>query len=211
MDYRQQAMPSSTTDRPPRYPAEFERTVHLSDGRTVAVRPIVPGDAAELATALATADPATLRRRFLGAAPRATPALLSRLTVVDYLRRFALVAFDPDAGRGIAVARYGWLTDGVAEVAVVVDPAWRRLGLATALIELLAEAALDRGIHEFSASYLAENRPVEALLAHVGGAGKQLIKQGIADVAVAFEGPAVPGDPPHPVTDAHVQLRPGTG
>jgi GNAT superfamily N-acetyltransferase len=202
VDYRQQAMPSSTTDRPPRYPAEFERTIHLPDGRTVAVRPIVPGDAAELATALATADPVTLRRRFLGAAPRVTPALLSRLTVVDYVRRFALVAFDPDAGRGVAVARYEWLAEGVAEVAVVVDPAWRRLGLATALIELLAEAALARGIHEFSASYLAENRPVEALLAHVGRAGKQLIKQGIAEVAVAFEGSAVPGGPPHPAAKA---------
>jgi GNAT superfamily N-acetyltransferase len=195
-------MTSSTGDRPPRYPAEFERTVHLPGGRFVAVRPIVPGDAAELATALATADPDTLRRRFLGAPPRATPALLKRLTEVDYTRRFALVALDPDTGHGIAVARYGWLADGVADVAVVVDPAWRRLGLATALIELLAEAALARGIHEFSASYLAENRPVEALLAHVGSAGKQLIKQGIADVAVAFEGPAVPGGPPHATDSA---------
>lgn len=194
-------MPSPTTDRPPRYPAEFERTVRLQDGRTVAVRPIVPDDAAELATALATADPVTLRRRFLGAPPRVTPALLKRLTVVDYTRRFALVAFDPDTGRGIAVARYEWLADGIAEVAVVVDPAWRRCGLATALIELLAEAALARGIHEFSASFLAENRPVEGLLAHVGGAGKQLIKQGIAEVVVAFGAPAGPGDLPRPTAN----------
>jgi GNAT superfamily N-acetyltransferase len=201
VDYRQQAMPSPTSDRPPCYPAEFERTIRLRDGRAVAVRPIVPDDAAELAAALATADPVTLRRRFLGAAPRVAPALLKRLTVIDYTRRFALVAFDPDTGRGIAVARYEWLADGIAEVAVVVDPAWRRLGLATALIELLAEAALARGIHEFSASFLAENRPVEVLLAHVGGAGKQLIKQGIAEVVVAFEGPAVPGELPRPIAN----------
>jgi RimJ/RimL family protein N-acetyltransferase len=185
--YRLEAMPPSTTDRPPRYPAEFERRVRLRDGRTVAVRPIVPGDAAELATALATADPETLRRRFLGTPPRVTPALLERLTVVDYSRRFALVAFDPDSERGVAIARYEWLADRVAEIAIAVDPAWRRVGLATALIELLAEAALARGIHEFSAYYLAENRPVEALLGHVGGSGKQLIRQGIAEFVIGFD------------------------
>jgi RimJ/RimL family protein N-acetyltransferase len=88
-------------------------------------------------------------------------------------------------GRGVAIARYESVGEGVAEIAVVVDPAWRRAGLATALIEMLAEAALDRGIHTFSATYLAENRPVAALLAHAGG--RQLIRQGIAEAAIALD------------------------
>jgi hypothetical protein len=60
----------------------------------VFLRPIVPGDAAALAEAITSADTDTLYRRFLGAAPRVTPALLARLTTVDYTRRFALVAGD---------------------------------------------------------------------------------------------------------------------
>lgn len=46
-----------------------------------------------------------VRRRFLGGPPHVTPALLTHLTTVDYVRRFALVAADAATGRGIAVAR----------------------------------------------------------------------------------------------------------
>jgi RimJ/RimL family protein N-acetyltransferase len=172
---------------PPGYPREYERRLRLRDGRAVAIRPVIPADADELATAILAADPDTLRRRFLGGPPHVTPALVARLTTLDYVRRFALAAADERTGHGVAIARYEATDDRTAELAVVVDPAWRRVGLATALVELLAQAALDRGIREFSASYLAENRPVAALLARAGEAGRQLIHQGIAEVAVALD------------------------
>lgn len=171
---------------PPGYPREYERRLSLSDGRTVLIRPVIPADGPQLAEAILTADPDTLRRRFLGGPPHVTAELVARLTTLDYVQRFALAAADERTRRGVAIARYEALDGGVAEVAVVVDPAWRRIGLATALVELLARAALDRGIHEFSASYLAENQPVAALVALTGGR-KQLICQGIAEVAVALD------------------------
>ncbi|MGE5827993.1 MAG: N-acetyltransferase family protein [Micromonosporaceae bacterium] len=172
---------------PPGYPRQYERRLRLRDGRTVAIRPLIPADATLLAEAIATADPDTLRRRFLGGAPHVNPALLARLTTLDYARRFALAAGDERTGRGVAIARYEAIGDGVADVAIVVDPAWRRVGLATALIELLAQAALEHDIEEFSACYLAENRPVVALLALTGGTGKQLIHNGIAEVIVGLD------------------------
>jgi GNAT superfamily N-acetyltransferase len=178
-------------DVPPDYPREYERRLRLSDRRTVVIRPVVPADAPEVAEAFRTADADTLRLRFLGGPPRVTPALLTRLTTLDYVRRFALAAADEHTGRGVAIARYETIEDGIADVAVVVDPAWRRVGLATALIELLALAALDRGIHEFSAIFLAENQPVELLVALAHGAGRQRIRQGIAEVAVALDRAAV--------------------
>jgi GNAT superfamily N-acetyltransferase len=134
-----------------------------------------------------TADPDTLQRRFLGGPPHVTPALLERLTTLDYQRRFALAAADQRTGRGVAIARYDVVDEGVADVAVAVDPAWRRVGLATALVELLAQAALERGIREFSAYYMAENRPVAALLALNGGACKRLIHEGFVEVIVALD------------------------
>jgi RimJ/RimL family protein N-acetyltransferase len=171
---------------PAGYPRDFERRLHLRDGRLVVIRPILPVDAPMLGQAIRAADRDTLRRRFLGGQPSVTPALLAHLTTVDYVRRFALAAADPETGQGVAIARYEPLDEGVAEVAVVVDPAWRRVGLATALVEMLAAAALDRGIHTFSAVYLAENRPVAALRALAGGPGRSLITQSIAEFAVAL-------------------------
>lgn len=172
---------------PPGYPADCQRQVTLRDGRQVLIRPILPSDAPELAHAIKTADADTLRRRFLGGPPAVTPALLAHLTEVDYRHRFALVAFDQASGAGVAIARYEQTSGDEAEIAVAVTPAWRRVGLATTLILLLAEAALARGIQTFTASYLAENRPVAALVEDAGGLGSQVIKQGIAEFSVALE------------------------
>lgn len=160
------------TARPRGYPAEYETSLRLKDGRTVQIRPIVPDDAAELAEAIRTADPETLHARFLGAAPPVTDALLTKLTCVDYATAFALVA--RHRGHGVAVARYTALPpepDGSvpAEIAVAVAPEWRGIGLATVLIELLARRGLECGITGFTALFWAQNRPV-AELAREGNA-----------------------------------------
>jgi len=178
-------------DGPPGYPTGYEEELVLADGRRVSVRPIVPADAAELGEAIRHGDPQTVRSRFLGAAPPVTPALLRGLTELDYVRRFALVAFAD--GKGVAIARYIAVGDppAEAEIAIVVDPAWRRVGLATALVELLAEAAVDSGIQAFSAYYLAENRPVTALLHLVDRGGRQTIEDGRAEAVVALDRAAV--------------------
>lgn len=168
----------------------------LQDGRVVDVRPVVPEDAAELGEAMRTADADTLNRRFLGGPPPVTPALLRYLTVLDYRTRFALVARDRLTGEGVAIARYEHISEGVAEIAVAVDPRWRRVGLATALVHLLAEAALARGISSFTASFLADNQPVAALLADAGAGGAGSIADGIAQLQVALAGSTEPADTP---------------
>ena len=184
---------------PPGYPKEYQREEVLRDGRRVFIRPVLPGDAPALADAIRTADSDTLRRRFLGGAPRVTAALLAHLTEVDYMQRFALVAIDTVSGRGAGIARYEPAGEGVAEIAVVVRPEWRRVGLGTLLILVLAKAAAERGVHTFSASYLAENRPVAALVEDAGGLIRQVIEQGIAEFSLTLDGsqpatgPAGPG------------------
>lgn len=183
---------------PPGYPAEFRRHVKLQDGRQVFIRPILPRDAPELASAIKTADADTLRRRFLGSPPPVTPELLVHLTNLDYQRRFALVALDAVTGRGVAIARYELVGDDTAEVAIAVTPAWRHVGLATELIALLAEAAHERGVVTFTASCLAANRPVAALFEQAGGHGRRVIEQGIAEFSVALEHPEAPAGPVQP-------------
>ncbi|GAB3477593.1 GNAT family N-acetyltransferase [Amycolatopsis cihanbeyliensis] len=172
------------------FPVDFPRTVRLRDGRPVEVGLLTPADAAELGAALRAADAETLRRRFCGPPPRVTPRLLRYLTELDYVRRFALVTREP-GGRGVGIARYEATDEpGVAEVAVVVDRAWRRLGGASALVRMLGEAAAQRGFTRFTATYLAANRPVAELLDDVGA--KQVIADGIGEMELAL--PAATSD-----------------
>jgi len=174
-------------DLPATYPSSYEAVVELADGRRVEIRPILPSDAPELAEAIRTADPDTLRSRFLGGPPPLTDAVLGGLTRIDYVSRFALVA--RNQGRGVAVARYAAVTQSghgsaVAEVAVAVAPDWRGVGLATALIKMLARRARECDVTEFTALFLAENRPVTEL-AHEGHA-HVVIAEGVARLDAAL-------------------------
>jgi RimJ/RimL family protein N-acetyltransferase len=160
------------TGLPAGYPYDFERTITLGDGRTVHVRPVVPGDSALLAREVELADPETLYQRFFSPTVRLDEARLSYLTDLDYQERFALAAFA--GGDGVAIARYEPTGEGAAEIAVVVKSAWRKVGLATELFRLLEEAAAQRGIHELVAFYLADNHAVERVLEKRGFAGTEI-------------------------------------
>ncbi len=180
-------------EAPPGYPRSYEIVARLADGRRVTIRPILPSDAPELAEAILTADADTLRGRFMGAPPPLTQATLDGLTRLDYAQRFALVARSAE-GHGIGVARYSVLPSAddspvSAEVAVAVAPEWRRVGLATTLLQLLARRALECGITHFSALFLAENRPVTEL-AQLGHA-RVVIAQGAAQLEASL---TTPGD-----------------
>ena len=153
---------------PPGFPSWLSRDLALLDGRSVSVRPVLPHDATELRRVVAEADAATLRSRFLGGRPPRSDKEFERLVTLDYDRRLAVVAFAPD-GRGVGIARYEADSGAeIAEVAVAVDPRWRNVGLATALIRLLAAGAVRNGIHRFSADLFAENLDVHDLFADTG-------------------------------------------
>lgn len=182
--YRAGASPNQETDRPAGYPADLECEVRLNDGRTVSVRPVLPADIDGLRLAIATADERTLTDRFLGWHPSLSERDLHHLTEVDYRWRLALVAFDEE-GMGVAIARYEGRPDAdVAEVAIVVDPDWRRVGLGSWLLTVLAEAAVDRGIRRFTAMYRAENEVVEGIVRASGLPRSCRISLGVAETEV---------------------------
>lgn len=151
---------------PTAYPAHLERSVHLPNGVELWVRPILPEDAAHITRELATADPETLQRRFFTPRPKLTPAQIRRLAEVDYDRRLALVAFV--GNEPVAVARYEGLDTEEAEYAMVVAPAWRRLGIATMLGNMIGTAARDRGFKTLTALYLADNAAAASVLQRNG-------------------------------------------
>ena len=174
-----------SADLPPGYPQEYVRLVTLRDGRSVLIRPIQPSDAPALAEAIESADADTIRRRFFGGYPRVTPELLDYLTTVDYTSRFALVAVEPASQRGVAIARYEPAEqDGAADVAIAVAPGWRDVGLATELLRMLAQAASERGIHTFTGTFLADNRPVTALINEADKPANQVTSRGITEFSL---------------------------
>lgn len=167
--------------RPEGYPSHLEAVANLGDGETITIRPIVPADVAEIERAYQAADSDTLFHRFFTAAPALSDKQIHYLAEVDYDRRLALVAFAED-GHGVGIARYEGLTDPArAEVAVVVHPDRRRLGIATELLGRLEQPARERGITELVAVYLPTNRAVAGVFERLGY-GQPRIVDGLAQV-----------------------------
>lgn len=172
--------PMRPSEIPEGYPDALEQWVDVGEGHRVFVRPIIPDDMARIQYAFAHADMETLRRRFFTAAPPTDRAHIEYLARVDYDHRLALLAMDPQ-GISVGIGRYEQIGDGVAEVAIVVAPLWRRRGVGSVLLELLEPAALAHGITTLKALFLPDNRAVEALLVGIGYGDRHVV-DGIVEV-----------------------------
>jgi GNAT superfamily N-acetyltransferase len=153
------------------------------------LRPIAPGDLERLRRFGCRLSPQSRYQRFLTGMRRLPEPLLRRFVEVDHDDREALVAVGAD-GEIVGVARYDRIAlpgdsagprrraDGAArpdradragrsdraDVAIVVADDWQRRGIGTLLLGELAEMALAAGIGAWTASCLADNRAVHALI-----------------------------------------------
>ncbi len=161
----------------------------LRDGAQIEIRPIVPADREELAAGMRRLSPESRYRRFFSPTSELSDAQLTYLTEVDHHDHEALVALDPESGHGIGVARFVRLPEDAetAEVAVAVADSWQGRGVATALLDRLAERARTEGVRRFSADILAENRPMLDLIGEIGEA--QVIERDQGTVTVVVELP----------------------
>jgi RimJ/RimL family protein N-acetyltransferase len=135
-------------------------SVRLDSGIEIVIRPIRPIDKPLLADGIARLSARSARFRFLAPKNRLTTAELRYLTEIDFVDHYALVAVRADnPWHAAAVGR--WVRDrdrpDAAELAIVVEDAFQRQGLGTAVVYALADAARARGIGRFTGTALTEN------------------------------------------------------
>lgn len=154
------------------YPARLEYLQRLRDGQTLRIRPIRPEDAT---IELAFVDGMSERSRymrFFSAGRGLTPAMLVRLTQVDYDRELALIALSEVEGKAeqmVGVSRFAANPDGEScEFAVAIDDHWNGRGVATILMERIIEAARDAGYRRMTGHVLPDNDSMLKLAARLG-------------------------------------------
>jgi len=157
----------------------------LKDGSSVRLRPIRAEDEAELIAFYARLSPTSAYQRFHTLMARLPPDWAHFLANVDYERRMAIVAVDPD-DRVIAVARYDYNAQSEeAEVAIVVQDQWQGKGLGTKLMTELLSYAESKGIVRFRAYVVADNRRMLAVFRKVTRILSSQTQSGITSLLLA--------------------------
>jgi acetate---CoA ligase (ADP-forming) len=145
--------------------SELVRDVILRDGSALRLRSPQPSDEAGIKAFFDALSPESRYLRFHGFSRTDRPA--RDYANADGDARVALLARLGE--RVVAVAGYDRLNEpAAAEVAFAVSEDLRGRGMATSMLEQLAEVAADRGITRFDAEVLADNR---AMLRVFSGAG----------------------------------------
>lgn len=160
------------------YPHKLVQSKVFKNGQPWMMRPIRPEDAELLQEFIRGLSDEARYMRFVSMLRELTPRMLARYTHIDYDRELALVAtvqVPNPQHRGhpreqiIGFAHYLRNADGRgAEYALVIADDWQRCGLGAQLMGGLIEAALEQGLTYIEGLVLSGNRPMLALMTHLG-------------------------------------------
>jgi acetyltransferase len=141
------------------YPSHLTTKVSTPEGE-ITIRPIKPEDAELEVEFVRKLSPETKYLRFMNTMRELPPAMVARLTQIDYDREMAFVATieEQDEEVEIGVCRYAVNPDGEScEFAIVVAEDWQHRGLARRLMGVLIETARNRGLHAMTGIFLSNN------------------------------------------------------
>jgi acetyltransferase len=136
-------------------------TTTLRDGRRVSIRTVHPGDAEAFRDAFARLSPEARYNRMMGSVRALSDALVDKAVNPVEGKELALVAVPAESTTGEIVGGARYISDArgeSCEFAVATADAWRRSGLATALMKALISSARARGLRRMEGYVLASNR-----------------------------------------------------
>ena len=164
----------------------------LRNGLEVTIRAIRPDDRNALISALKGLDERTLYYRFFGAKQDFSEQELTEATDVDFVRTVALVTCIVDdtgekiIGAGRYIAFGNAKPPDLAEVAFTVEEDYHGLGIASRIFKHLAGIAREKGIREFHAEVLPENKGMQAVFSKSGFPVKQEYADGVMHITLSL-------------------------
>jgi acetyltransferase len=162
------------------YPARYEQIWPMRGGGEYTIRPIHPDDADMLQQLVHGLSPESRYFRFVSSLKELPPAMLSRLTLIDYDREMALVAIHRESKPGangethqveriVGVSRYITNPDkSSCEFSLVVADDFNGKGLGSRLMLSIMEEARDKGLDEIEGLVLANNPGMLKLMKGLG-------------------------------------------
>ena len=148
--------------------SEYQREIVVA-GERIVLRCIRPSDKAALNAFFLGLHPETRYKRFMAYMGELSEPMLRYLTELDPNEHVAIVAVG-ESGAIVGVTRMVRFATNRerAEMAIVVGDAHQGRGLGAILVDILAEAARERGVTTFIAHALSDNVAIRRSLARLG-------------------------------------------
>ena len=175
--------------------ASYHNSETLSDGQTIHLRAIRPGDRERLREEFLKLSKATIRDRFFSVKMDLTPRELTYFTEVDFNHHVALVAELESAATEsgatyipVAVGRLVRNSEQPdhCEIAITVTDAMQGHGIGKILLHQLIDCARKLGVHHMDASVMADNTRMMKLIRKSGLPFKSHLQDGINTISVSL-------------------------
>lgn len=143
----------------------------LRDRREVVLRAVRPDDKQALVDGFGRLSEQSVYRRFFSQKRRLSDTELAYLTELDFETHVALLAVVREDGVDLPVGVGRFIRDPdrpSAEIAFTVDDRHQGLGIATLLLEHLADIARQLGVRELTAEVLSDNEDMLDVFRHSG-------------------------------------------
>lgn len=170
------------------YPARMEET-RIQDGLQVTFRPTKPVDDRLIQEHFYTMDEKDVQTRFLGMRRSFYREDMEDMFQVDYIKNLSIVAVTGEVGfeKIIGLGMYALEQGTVAEVAFSISKEWQAKGIASVLLEKIAEAARENGITGLLAYTLATNEGMIKLFNKLPYKVETTLKEGALILRCNFE------------------------
>lgn len=170
----------------------FTSEEKLKNGLQVTVRTIRPDDKGALLAAFNELDERTIFLRFFGVKKELSKEELKKLTEVDFDRTVSLVMCIQSDAKEVIIGGGSYFTFGhtnppeMAEVSFTVEEDYHGLGIASITLRHLARIARQKGIEQFHAEVLPENKGMLAVFNRSGFPNKQKHADGFVHVVLSL-------------------------
>lgn len=164
----------------------------LTDGTPVTIRAIRPDDRPSILQSFAGLDRESVYTRFFTYKKQLTSNELTHITDVDFDRVVALVATTAieHGEKLVGGGRYAVCEDAppfqAAELAFTTGNAYRGRGLAPLLLKHLTNIGRARGLVQFKAEVLAQNRAMLSVFRRSGLPCEFQVERGVVHVTLAL-------------------------
>ena len=172
---------------------EFQVTETLKNGLTVKIRAIRPADKAGIVEAFGKLDPESVYMRFFRTKDSLSDQELKAATEVDFENVVALVVTIESGGKEIIIGGGRYLAFDLAgarsaEIAFIVEEDYHGLGIAGRILKHLARIAREKGVSQFEAEVLPQNKAMLTVFSRSGFPVKQTPSEGVIHVTLSLTG-----------------------